>query len=260
MNIKAPRADKNLGQHYLTNTGAIEKICTPPEGCSFILEIGPGPGTLTKKLTLLPQRLEVVEKDRRFRENLLELMEEEQIHFQDALGFNYQDLPVDTWIVSNLPYNISVPLTLAFSQAQNVKWMSLMFQKEVAEKFLPPEDKKNPSSSLSCLFQTYFTVKKLINLKPGSFSPPPKVESTVLLFERKQTVEVAPEDFREFEKFLRALFQFKRKQIGKIMRGFSKSNIDELLASQQIPTNARAEGLNLQQIQKLFHAWRLSGK
>ena len=183
----SPKADKNLGQHYLTNQKAIEEICQPPsENCS-ILEIGPGPGTLTKSLSLLGNEFKVIEKDLRFKENLLEYLSEDQILFLDGLKFDYSTLPDNTWIVSNLPYNVSVPLTRAFAVHPQVKWMSLMYQKEVAEKFLPPEKKKNPSSSLNCLFQTYFKITKLITLGPGSFSPPPKVDSMVIRLKESKT-------------------------------------------------------------------------
>ena len=178
---KTPKADKNLGQHYLNNQHAIDSICTPPSQDCHILEIGPGPGTLTKQLSELGHDFQVIEKDKRFTENLLEILNEDQILFQDGLSFDYSTLPEKTWIVSNLPYNISVPLTRAFATHQNVQWMSLMYQKEVAEKFLPPANKKNPSSSLSCLFQTYFHITKLLTLGPQSFSPPPKVDSLSLI-------------------------------------------------------------------------------
>jgi len=257
MDSFVPKANKNLGQHYLINQQAIEAICSPPANDCHIVEIGPGPGTLTKHLVNLENNFQVIEKDFRFKENLLELLNEDQILFQDGLKFDYSSLPEKTWIVSNLPYNISVPLTRAFADHQQIKWMSLMYQKEVAEKFLPPIGKKNSSSSLSCLFQTYFKINKLLTLSPGSFAPPPKVDSMVICFERIENPVLKHEDFSAFEKFLRQLFQFKRKQIAKVLKGFSEIDVSALLASQQIAENQRAEGLNLQQIQNLFEAWRV---
>src|SRR5665647_728814 len=89
------------------------------------------------------------------------------------------------WLVSNLPYNVSVPLTLSFLRIPEIKYMTLMYQKEVAEKILP-KDLRNSMGSLHVLNLTQFEISHVVNAPPGAFLPPPKVDSQVLQFKRRE--------------------------------------------------------------------------
>ena len=111
--IKAPRADKDLGQHYLKDRKVIEGICADvPAEATAIIEVGPGPATLTTTLATLQKKFYVVEKDLRFEEKLLECLSREQINFADALEFDLdafideKELGSKVSLVSNLPYNV----------------------------------------------------------------------------------------------------------------------------------------------------------
>src|SRR5690606_31558120 len=119
--------------------------------------------------------------------------------------------------VSNLPYNVSVPLTLSFLRVPEIKNMTLMYQKEVAEKILP-KDPRNAMGSLHALTVSQFDVSHVVHAPPGAFVPPPKVDSLVLNFRRKEVPLVPLERVDVFEEFLRLVFAQRRKQLGGILK------------------------------------------
>lgn len=257
--MRNPEANKKLGQHFLKDQSVISRITEDfTDAATSIIEVGPGPAVLTKFLAAHNKPIFVVEKDLRMREYLETCLEPSQIHFDDALEVDLNQLMDEhqfeepTWLVSNLPYNVSVPLLLKFLKTPRIRYMSLMFQKEVGDKVLPSE-KKNPMSSLMALGQTYFKVKRLCLVPPGAFQPPPQVDSIVLSFERIESPVIPLEDFKGFEEFLRKLFQFKRKQLVKNLKSYRPvEKIHAALKNQNISPTVRAEALNLEQVQVLY--------
>lgn len=263
MNIKnAPHANKDLGQHYLRDQNLIENIASDFKNkASAIIEIGPGPATLTHALSKTNLPLHVVEKDTRFKDKLLECLQESQILFADALKLDWESYlqsinlkgDCNIWLVSNLPYNISAPLFLSFTKVPQIHYMTLMFQKEVGEKICPPLNEKNTASSLNAIGSNFFKVNKMAIVPPGAFAPPPKVESIVLSFERNEAPSVALSEFDDFEEFLRNLFQCKRKQIFKVMQmTYEADIIKNALGECEIPTSVRAETLLIEQVVQLY--------
>lgn len=259
---KLPQANKALGQHFLVDSKVIEKITSDfSEEAGAILEIGPGPGILTEFLAKHELPFHVIDKDERFPEYLEKFISPERIHIQDALdwdlekGFEdwqWQDHKI--WLVSNLPYNVSTPLLIAFLKAPSIKYMTLMFQREVADKAFAFDTRKGKAmNSLMALTQTYFETTLLCKVPPGAFSPPPKVDSAVLSFIRRERPIVPLSEFSQFEGFLRHLFQFKRKQMGKILKSrFSGEAIEKAFEKEGLVTILRAEALELNQIQNLY--------
>jgi 16S rRNA (adenine1518-N6/adenine1519-N6)-dimethyltransferase len=253
-------ADKSLGQHFLSDKNVVHKITQDfAEQAKSIVEVGPGPGALTTQLALHPQKFFVIEKDRRFEDSLQELLGEENVILKDALLVNLteelekRELSEDVWLVSNLPYNVGVPLLMSFVKTPPVRWMSLMFQKEVALKVLNTAQKKNSMGSLMALTQTYFDVTLLCQVPPGAFRPPPKVDSSVLSFTRKENPVFPLERLSEFEKFLRTLYQFKRKQVTKNLKTrYEVANIQSALEMSSLSSTARAETFKLSEIHALF--------
>ena len=132
--------------------------------------------------------------------------------------------------------------------------MTLMFQREVADKVFAFDTRKGKAmNSLMALTQTFFETKLLCKVPPGAFSPPPKVDSAVLSFVRKESPVIPLEDFSPFESFLRHLFQFKRKQMGKILKArFSPEAIEVACEKEGLTPTLRAEALELNQIQNLY--------
>lgn len=255
--MKLPRADKSLGQHFLTDPQVIQAITHHcPLDCDGILEIGPGPAILSSFLAQHKPPYWVIEKDPRFLPYLKEHLSLSHILLRDALEVNLnqfceQRKIQNLWLVSNLPYNISTPLILSFIKCPFVKNMTLMMQKEVGERILPL--KNNQMNSLAVWGQTYFEIKKNKIVPPGAFSPPPKVQSIVLDFQRKEEVEIDLREFLIFETFLRKLFKMRRKQLGRVLKtSFPDDIVLKNLEKLAISSQARAETLNLNQIYSLF--------
>jgi 16S rRNA (adenine1518-N6/adenine1519-N6)-dimethyltransferase len=129
-----------------------------------------------------------------------------------------------------------------------------MFQREVADKAFAIDTRSGKSmNSLMALCQTYFRVSLLCKVAPGAFNPPPKVDSAVLSFERIETPAIDLAQFDKFEKYLRKVFQHKRKQLGTVLKPHYPAQIlESSFATCGIPRTIRAEALNLETIQQLF--------
>jgi 16S rRNA (adenine1518-N6/adenine1519-N6)-dimethyltransferase len=259
--LPLPFADKSLGQHFLKDQKVIHSICYDfKDVASGILEIGPGPGILTETLASHHIPFHVIEKDTRFEVYLKQFLKNDQITMGDALNIDIEKFIKDhfqdqknIWLVSNLPYNVGSPLLINFLQAPSIKHMTLMFQKEVADKVFPFATPKNYMNSLLVLSQTYFECKLLLKVLPGAFNPPPKVDSAVLSMVRKEIPLVPLQDFRKLEKFLRLMFSQKRKQLGGIMKAqYPIEKIHTIFSEENILETIRAEALTLDQVLNLY--------
>jgi 16S rRNA (adenine1518-N6/adenine1519-N6)-dimethyltransferase len=259
--LELPSADKSLGQHFLRDQNVIQKICSDfKNDAEAIVEIGPGPGILTEHLAELGLPFHVIETDTRFGVYLEQFIKSEQITMADALQIHLSAFFEEKgltgkkiWLVSNLPYNIASPLLINFIQAPEIKYMTLMFQKEVADKVFPFATTKNFMSSLLVLTQSYFECNLLAKVPPGAFAPPPKVDSAVLTMVRRETPLVPINEFRTLEKFLRQMFSQKRKQIGGVLKSYYlPAKIQETFESLGIPLTLRAEALTFEQSLDLY--------
>ena len=258
MNKPLPWAQKKLGQHYLKDTFIIDKITSDFENSGLpILEIGPGPGILTKNLAKFSKPFKVIEKDTRFEEHLLESLSKDQIIWGDALKVDLADLFEQenwesVWLVSNLPYNVASPLLVNFLKSPKIKLMTLMFQKEVGNRILTKD-----MNSLGALSNTYFDIKMLCDVPPEAFLPPPKVDSIVLSFERKEEPVIDLKDFLNFESFLRNLFKMKRKQVFKVLKtSHEGSKVEKALDDLNIDRKRRAETFSLTEVHELYRHLR----
>ncbi len=261
---KFPMANKSFGQHFLSSQTVITKITSPlPAGTDAIIEVGPGPAVLTPKLREYNLPFSVIEMDTRFVELLAPIVGMENVYNQDALEFNWPAFLEKTkfeniWLVSNLPYNVSVPLTLSFLRIPQIKNMTLMYQKEVADKILP-KDPKNSMGSLHVMCKTQFDLRHVVHAPPGAFVPPPKVDSSVLHFARKSVPDISLSEIDQFEKILRLMFSQRRKQLGGILKSDWGAEVvqrvfDTLSLSQQV----RAEALTYQDVLNLYHTYQKS--
>lgn len=209
--------DKKLGQHFLVSSTVVDKIVSAvPEGAG-VLEVGPGPATLTESLA---NRFAVVavEADPRWGTLLADVAPRAQVVIADALQTDLAqlltDLPSPRAIVSNMPYNITGPLLERFDAARPlVDKMVLMMQREVAEKIVAaPGDAAR--GALSVVMQRRYQITKIADAPPGAFWPPPKVWSTVLSFEpRRETPESEP-----LLDLARAAFRMPRKTLTNNLR------------------------------------------
>lgn len=179
-------ASKRHGQHFLTSQAVVEAILAacPPE--ASVLEVGPGPGVLTRPLSQ-SRRTIAVEFDARLRPVLAVSAPEAEVVWGDALKVDLpslaEGLPAPRVLVSNMPYNITGPLLVRFADMTGLfARQILMMQREVADKVLAsPGDRKR--GALSVDLQSRFAIRKIADAPGGAFWPPPKVDSMVLLFE-----------------------------------------------------------------------------
>ena len=243
---------KKLGQNFLHDKNIISSIINNVNvKDEDIIEIGPGPGILTENILKNKARsLLVIEKDDSFEVNLKKIKNKYKDNFtyliHDVIDFDFNKLIKKEYkIVSNLPYNISVPFILKMIKIRRViswKDMVLMVQKEVAERITAEIGTKN-YGRLSIMVNLNNDVKKLLNVKPSSFIPRPKVDSTVIKISPKnKDINI---NTKVFEKIVKTCFSQRRKKV--------KNNLDQLnintislLELSNIDPDLRAENIDIE--------------
>ena len=251
-------ANKALGQNFLLDSNITDKIIrlslSEQNLKDFreynIIEIGPGPGGLTRSiLAAKPKSLAVIEMDSRCLQIMQDIKQEcscpMQIINDDAMKF---DIPANfaspRQIISNLPYNISVPLLVKWlSQMNEYSFMTLMFQKEVAERITAPTCCKD-YGRISVIAQLTCKIKKLMDLNPECFTPAPKIWSTVLLFTPLPNA-INQEEISKIEKLTTLAFGQRRKMLRQSLK--SINNISQKLEQTSIKETSRAEEVSPEQ-------------
>ena len=243
---------KKLGQNFLHDKNIISSIVNKANiEDEDIIEIGPGPGILTESILNNKARsLLAIEKDDSFEVNLKKIRSNYRDNFDylinDVIDFDFKKLTKKNYkFVSNLPYNISVPFILKMIRIRKIipwKEMILMVQKEVAERITADIGTKN-YGRLSIMVNLNNDVKKLLNVKPSSFIPRPKVDSTVIKISPKnKDININTE---VFEKIVKTCFSQRRKKV--------KNNLDQLnintislLELSNIDPDIRAENIDIE--------------
>jgi len=215
-------AKKSLGQNFLIDTNIINKILDISKiKDENILEIGPGTGNLTSQiLKRFPKKLTVIEKDG----DLIKLLKntfDQRINIihSDVLKIDVNKLDKEKFTVfGNLPYNISTEILCKWIININDKnfWFNnliLMFQKEVADRIVSKYNSNN-YGRLSILSNWKLKIKKVFDVKSTCFSPKPKVDSTVLIFEPKKNF-LRIKDAKNLEHITKIFFMHRRKMIKK---------------------------------------------
>jgi len=249
-------ARKSLGQHFLLDLNLTRRVARAAGDLSdgSVIEVGPGPGGLTRALLAEGARqIIVIEKDARCQQALAELDAHDpgrlRIIEGDALK---QDLTLlgdrPRRIVANLPYNISTALLvrwLATADAFDV--MVLMFQKEVAER-LTARPGTRAYGRLSVLAQWLCEVEPVFDVHPRAFTPPPRVTSTVArLTPRPRPLMDVP--FRQVERTTAVLFSQRRKMIRAPLRALGDPAA--LCAAADIDPTRRADQLSVEEVLRL---------
>lgn len=251
------RADKSYGQHFLHEAGIIHKILrfAAPLAGRHVIEIGPGPGALTRALIAEDiASLDVVEIDPRMLEALAQIAESAacplRIHHLDALKLDVTTLcPAPRSIVANLPYNVATPLLVQWLHAlhanpQAFERLTLMFQKEVAERIAAVPDTRD-YGRLAVLSQWLCKVEYGFDISPGCFTPPPKVMSAVVrLTPYPQPLYEARRDI--LEKLLAAGFNQRRKMLRSALKTYLPQP-EAALERVNIDATRRAETLSVQE-------------
>ena len=241
---------KSLGQNFLIDKNIINLIVDfgKINQNDTVLEVGPGTGNLTQAIILKkPKKLFVVEKDKNLALNLEKKFKNNiTIINDDILEFNENDITNKPMtIYGNLPYNISTQILSKWIKNNNfnnvAKKLILMFQKEVADRIIADTNEKN-YGRLSILSCWKMNIKKIIDINPKSFYPPPKIKSTVLFFEPKKKYFKLSNP-RNLEHITRVFFNQKRKMIKKPLKILFKNNI-EISNKLGINLNLRPQNLS----------------
>jgi 16S rRNA (adenine1518-N6/adenine1519-N6)-dimethyltransferase len=249
------RPRKRFGQHFLHDRGVVNRILDAfdPKPGETVVEIGPGLGALTRPLLERLPHLHVVEFDR----DLVARLHADfpsgrlSIHQADALKFDFHTLLPAAGklrIIGNLPYNISTPLLFHLLDQQDVvSDMLFMLQKEVVERMAATPGGKD-YGRLSVMLQSRVQVEKLFDVRPGAFTPPPKVDSSIVRLVPYAVPPVHIEDRPSFARLVQAAFAHRRKTLRNNLKGLLAA---ETIVATGIDPERRAETLTLDEFAAL---------
>ena len=258
-----------LGQHFLRDPNILNKIAAavrvaPGEA---VLEIGAGKGPLTAALAAAGARVIAVEKDPPLAAELvkkaipgLTIVEGDILDLDWPALMKEHSAPAGPFpVAGNLPYSISSPILFRVFDLRNaISRAVFLVQREMAERIIAGPGSKD-YAPLGILLQIHFEAKILFRLHPGSFIPPPKVESAVLILTKRERPLMDLKDEAEFRKFLFAAFARRRKTLSNNLSaaGLPTEEIARVLAALSLPKTVRAEQIDIGQwadLQAAFHA------
>lgn len=242
--------DKSLGQHWLKDRLILEAIadCAAIEPTHTVLEIGPGLGTLTSVLLDRAEQVVAVEFDPGLARKLPGQFPGKNltVYNEDILSFDFRKLPSDYTVVANVPYYITSKIVHVLSNCINPpKQMVLLVQKEVAERLAAePGD----MSILAVSAQIFHEVSLGPIVGAEWFTPPPKVDSQVVIMERRDQPLVPEDQQKAFFRLIKAGFSERRKKLRSSLSGglgLDKKAVDELLVGAELSPEARAQELSI---------------
>ena len=251
------KAKKSLGQNFLIDQNIINKILLVSDiKNKSVLEVGPGTGNLTSHIIKRnPKKFFVIEKD----ENLVlklsnDFKNQIKIINDDVLNVNEKNIDNDKLVVfGNLPYNISTEILCKWilNLDKNNFWFScliLMFQKEVADRIISNYN-TSKYGRLSILSNWKLNIEKICDIKPISFSPQPRVDSTLLFFKPKINF-FKLENPKNLEIITRVFFSQRRKMLKKPFNQLFNGN-EDIIKKLNIDLNLRPQNLNFETYYKL---------
>ena len=252
---------KSLGQHWLKDPEILADIAEAAEltGDDVVLEIGPGLGTLTSRLLARANSVTAVEFDADLARKLPGQFPGKELTVvnQDILQFDLNQLPKNYKVVANVPYYITSKIVEKLMTAENKPSIAaLLVQKEVAERIAT---EAGNMSILSVSVQVFAEAELDIEVPRQFFTPPPKVDSQVVVLRTRDNPLITPEDQRDFFRVVKAGFSAKRKKLRSSLSGglgIDKGMAEELLKNAGISPNTRAEDLAIEDWKRLLKEWR----
>ena len=242
------RPKKKWGQNFLRNRGAVERIVAAiePQPDELIVEIGPGEGVLTERLTAFPNEIVAVEIDPDLAARLSRLPI--TVVNEDALEWA---LPTRPWrAVGNLPYNVATPIVRRVVASEHWRRAVFMLQKEVADRLVAKAGTE-PYGFLTLFVQLYAKARVLMTLDPRSFYPPPKVRSSVVVLEPDRK----PYASEELIELISAAFRMRRKTLANNLvgwHGLTRNEALEAILRASHSETVRAESLTLENFAELM--------
>ena len=253
---------KSLGQHWLKDPEILADIAEAAEltGDDVVLEIGPGLGTLTSRLLARANSVIAVEFDADLARKLPGQFPGKNLEVfnEDILQFDLNQLPKNYKVVANVPYYITSKIVEKLMTAENKPSIAvLLVQKEVAERIAA---EAGNMSVLSVSVQIFAEAELDIEVPRQFFTPPPKVDSQVVVLRTRNNPLITPEDQKDFFHIVKAGFSAKRKKLRSSLSGglgIDKGMAEELLKNAGISPDARAEDLAIEDWKRLLKEWRL---
>lgn len=267
---------KKFGQNFLIDTRVLEQIIESAQVTKedFVLEIGPGIGTMTQYLCEHAREVVAVEID----QNLIPILQDTLSEYDNVEVINDDILKVDInklaneknggkpiKVVANLPYYITTPIIMGlFESHVPIDSITIMVQKEVADRMQVGPGTKD-YGALSLAVQYYAKPQIVVNVPPSCFMPQPKVGSAVIRLTRHKKPPVEVLDEKLMFALIRASFNQRRKTLANGLNNFpqislSKEQIQECILELGVPATVRGEALTLAQFAKLSNIMKTKAK
>lgn len=248
------KPDKAFGQNFLIDAFALQTIVKAADisAADTVLEIGPGLGVLSRELAKKAQQLSCVELDERLIPVLKETLQGYSnitlIH-ADGLLFDLSQIPKGSLMVANLPYNVATPLLVKALESGQFKRLVFLVQKEVAQRLAANKGTKS-YGALSVVVRYFGQAKRLRDLTPGVFLPPPDVTSSLVRIDIDTTIQPDP----AFFDFVHQGFRHRRKtlQNSLMLAGYEAQSVKTSLQELGVRPDIRAEALELREFKNLF--------
>lgn len=257
-----PSPKKQLGQHWLHDDVSLKAMVTYAgvDHDDVVVEIGPGLGTLTQYILDTGAHVEAIEFDADLAVSLPARLcnpDNLKVTQADIMSYDLTKLPVDYKVVANIPYYLTSGLLRVISESSNPPSVAiLLVQKEVAQRVCA---KPGGMSLLSVSVQLYFEVS-LGKLVPAElFTPPPKVDSQILILSRRSKPYFGECNSKNIFRVVKAGFSERRKKLRSSLSGglgISKEAADELLQDANINGDLRAQNLDLDEWIRLAQSWQ----
>lgn len=260
-----PFAKKSLGQHWLQDAAALEAMCEAAEAQmdDVVLEIGPGFGTLTRHL--LDWEAEVIALE--FDETLIPALRQKfardadggkfRVEQGDIRTYDFSKLPSGYKVVANIPYYLTSNLIQLLSETSNPPAVAaLLVQKEVAERVAAAP---GATSILSVTAQFYWNVSLGLQVPAKLFSPPPKVDSQILILQRRADLAMDETEVKLFFRLVKAGFSQRRKTLLNSLSGglqIEKDVVQSMCDSVNVEVGRRAQTLTMDEWRGLYAAYK----
>lgn len=253
---------KSLGQHWLNDSVSLEAMCEAADvgAGDTVLEIGPGPGSLTKLLVAKAKRVIAVELDEKLARELPARVQADNLEVlqTDILKLDFSGLPPGYKVVANIPYYLTSHLIRFLSETPNrPAAAALLVQKEVAERVAA---RPGGMSLLSVTAQFYWEVGLGREVPAGLFTPPPKVDSQILILKGRDKPLFPDIETKDFFRLVKAGFAQRRKTLLNNLSGglqLERDKVQAICRAADIDPNRRAQTLDLIEWHNLYQVWKL---